>query len=96
MPPREEFEEAIREAIRMSYEIGYSPTRFEQMIEIDHPVEVGQRLVISGEFQHGIRELAKLGRLDLTIESIMLQSQFAQLFTQAELDAAKWRLHHVQ
>lgn len=96
MPLREQFESAIRAAIGASYELGYTPTRFEQMIEASHPVEVGKKLVLSGEMQHGIRELAKLGHLELTIESMMLEERFQPLFTQQELDVARWRLDQVQ
>ncbi|WP_394201411.1 hypothetical protein [Shewanella waksmanii] len=89
---RDRFEAAVRAAVRECYEIGYAPTRFEQMISVDHPVEVARKFVVSGDFQYGFRELLNMGRNDLTIESIMLQPAFSDLFTQQELDAATWRL----
>jgi hypothetical protein len=95
MSLRDEFEAEVRSAIGKCYELGYVPTRFEQMIESAHPVEVAKQLVVSGEFQHGIRELTKLGHQDLTIESLMQQERFSPLFTNAEVQAAVWRLANV-
>lgn len=89
---RDRFEAAVNAAIRECYEIGYAPTRFEQMINSEHPVEVARKFIVSGDFQYGFRELISLGRNDLTIESLMLQPDFSGLFTQQELDAATWRL----
>ena len=66
------------------------------MIEREHPVEVGKKLVLSGDLQHGIRELGKLGHLELTIESIMLEDEFQGLFSPQELDAARFRLEDVR
>ena len=92
---RDEFDEQVRSAIKRCYELGYKPSRFMQMIEEAHPVEVAKRLVVSGEFQHGIQELTKLGHQELTIEGIMKLEQFSTLFTPAELEAAAWRLANV-
>ncbi|MGQ2966372.1 hypothetical protein [Methylophilus sp.] len=95
MTLRDEFLAEIKSAVSKCYELGYAPTRFEQMIESNHPVEVAKKFVLSGEFQYGFKELNKLGKPELTIESIMLQPKFSSLFTFFELDAAKWRLANV-
>jgi len=42
--------------------------------------------------QTGFKELIARGRPELTMESIMLQPEFASLFKAAELAAARWRL----
>ena len=95
MSLRDQFEAEVRSAIGKCYDLGYVPSRFEQMIESAHPVEVAKKLVVSGEFQHGIRELTRLGHQELTIEGIMQQEQFSSLFTNAEVQAAAWRLANV-
>ena len=95
MSLRDEFEAEVRSAIDKCYDLGYIPSRFEQMIESAHPVEIAKQLVVSGEFQHGIREPTKLGHQELTIESIMQQERFSPLFTSAEVQAAAWRLANV-
>ncbi len=55
-------------------------------------VETAKRLIAAGEIQSGILRMAELGRLDITMERIMLEPEFAPLFTPGELDAARWRL----
>lgn len=92
MDIRDKFKARIQDSIRESYELGYSPTRFESMIQEKHPVEVAKKLVLSSEIQTGVKELKKLNRLDLTIESLMGLPEFKELFTPDELSAAKWRL----
>lgn len=95
MDARDEFRGAVLSTIERCMELDYNPRRLRQMIDERHPVEVAKHLVQSGDFQYGIRDLTKLGRQDLTIESIMLRKPFACLFTSEELAAAKWRLQGV-
>lgn len=75
-----------------STRLGYSPKRIRKMLETSHPVEVAKRLVVSGDFQEGFKSMISMGRPNLTVESIMLDDQFASLFTPEERVAAKWRL----
>ena len=51
-----------------------------------------KRLVASGEIQDGIRRIIEMGHPELSMESIMLEPQFASLFTAGELAAARGRL----
>ncbi|MGO3057326.1 hypothetical protein ACT3R7_14315 [Halomonas sp. AOP43-A1-21] len=94
MNSRDLFKATVMNAVKECYQIGYAPTRFETMIQEAHPVEVAKKFVISGEFQYGFKELLKLGRADLTIENIMLDKQFIELFGPQELEAAEWRLEN--
>ena len=57
---------------------------------------VAKQLVKSGDLQDGLKRLQKLGRLDLAMESIMLEAKFRPLFNAGELEAAKWRLEQVK
>lgn len=93
---RNEFSEAVRTAIEESIEIGYRPTFLIQMLENRHAVEVAKSLVVQSTIQDGFRRMHEHGRLDLTIESIMLEPRFASLFTEGELEAARWRLKQAQ
>ena len=95
MDIRQQFKAKIIDSIRESYEIGYAPTTFESMIQDTHPVEVAKKLILSGKIQTGVKELKKLGRLDLTVESLMGLPEFKELFSANELIAAKWRLQEV-
>src|SRR5207253_9942167 len=66
-------------------ELGYNPTVFVGLLERYGGVQTAKRLIAEGEIQYGFKRLAALGRLDLTME-------FASLFTEGELAAARWRL----
>lgn len=50
------------------------------------------KLVASGDMHDGFRQLISRNRAELTMESIMLEPQFAPMFTGAQLEAARWRL----
>lgn len=95
MNPEDEFERRLRESVRDSIPLGYNPTRFADMLDKQGGVGTARRLVASGELQDGLRQVIELGRPDLAMESIMLEPQFASLFTSGQLDAARWRLAQV-
>ncbi len=87
-----EFTSRLRDAVRQCYELGYHPTRFEQMLDTLGGVNLAKKLVLSGDLQDGLKTLAKLGRLDLSMEAMMQEDKFRLLFTKSELEAATWRL----
>ena len=87
-----EFSARLRDAIRKSHDLGYHPTRFEQMLDEQGALGLARKLIKSGEIQDGFKAVVKLGRKDLTMESIMLEPKFKSLFSPGELDAATWRL----
>lgn len=88
----QQFSAALRSAIRECYDLGYTPRRFEEMLDSSDAVTVAKRLVTSGDLQDGLKRIHSLGRLDLSMEQIMLDPKFAPLFTAEELQAASWRL----
>jgi hypothetical protein len=93
MDPLEiEFERRLRESIRESIELGYHPTRIAEMIDAHHGKNTAKLLVKSGEIQAGILRIVAMGHPELSVESIMLETQFAPLFSQEEWAAAQWRL----
>lgn len=92
----EEFSRRIYDVIAESIELGYHPHRFEEMLRANGAVRTAKKLVASGELQDGFKTLHKKGRLDLTMEHIMLDEAFRPLFTEAELEAARWRLDQVE
>jgi hypothetical protein len=90
-----EFSERLRDAILQSHGLGYHATRFEQMLNEQGALGLARKLVKSGELQEGLKEIVKLGRRDLSMESIMLEPKFNSIFSKAELEAATWRLSQV-
>jgi hypothetical protein len=87
-----EFSARLRDSIRQSHDLGYHPTRFEQMLDDQGALGLVRKLIKSGEIQDGFKAVVKLGRKDLTMESIMLEPQFKSLIAAGELEAATWRL----
>lgn len=90
-----EFAARLQDGIRQAYDLGYPPTRIENMLKESSASTVAKRLVASGDMHTGFKEMAKLGRKDLTVESIMLEEKFQPLFEKRELEAAKFRLSQV-
>ncbi len=88
----ERFEQRLRESVPVAIQLGYNPTVFVDLLERYRGVQTAKRLIAEGEIQYGFKRLAALGRLDLTMEQIMLEPEFASLFTEGELAAARWRL----
>jgi hypothetical protein len=91
-PVEAEFDQRLRDSIHESISLGYSPTRFMEMLNKWGGVGTAKRLVASGEIQDGIRRIVEMGHPELSMESIMLEPQFASLFSEGELQAARWRL----
>ena len=73
-------------------ECGYYATRYLQMVTNRGGLAAAQRLLASGEIPDGFVTLWKLGRLDLTVEALVLQPKYAPLFTEEEKNIARTRL----
>jgi hypothetical protein len=56
------------------------------------PLETANRLLHSKRPSEGFTALWQWGRLDLTVENVVLKSEFAQLFTDEDRDIARRRL----
>lgn len=92
-----EFNAQVQDAVQQCRALGYQPKTFERMLAA-HPnnaVEVARRLVTSGEIQDGPKRLKSLGRLDLSVEAIMLKEQFQELFDARVRSCAEWRLKNI-
>ena len=87
-----EFERRMRESIRQCVSLGYTPSRFTEMLNTLGALRTAKQLVVSGEIQEGLRRLVSMNRPDLAMESIMLEPEFESLFRAPELSAARWRL----
>ncbi len=92
MNPKELFQRRLEESIAESQRHGYNPTRIIDMLRSNTAVEVAKKLVLSGHIQSGLKKTVAESRAELAIESIMLDPEFATLFTSEELKAARWRL----
>jgi hypothetical protein len=71
-------------------EVGYNATRFLQMLGDHGGVETARRLL--PHMSDGFTHLWQRNRLDLTVESLILQPQWCDLFSDAERKIAHARL----
>lgn len=70
----------------------YRPSYFLQMLSNYGPAGTAIKLVTAAKFHEGFTKLWEFGRLDLTVEAIMLRSPYCQLFSEEVLDKASERL----
>ncbi len=75
---------------RAKDEVGYNANRFLQMLHDYGGVETARRLLPA--MSDGFTALYEHCRLDLTVEYLVLQPRWHQLFTDEERDTARRRL----
>lgn len=71
----------------------YNATRFLQMVSEQGGLAAAKSLLHSGGFSDGLVALYECGRLDITMEALVLQAPWSKLFTEEELSIAKDRLN---
>ena len=89
------FHDVLKNTMRECQRLRYNPTYAIQMIAESGPIGACKRLLDKPEVSEGFTRLWELGRLDLTVEAIVLRSEFASLFTDEELSVARQRLEQV-
>ena len=89
---RAAFETALLDAYERWKTIGYRATRFRQMLGRHGGVETARRLLALRGVSPGFERLRDEGRLQDTVEYILLRPEFALLFTAEEQAAARQRL----
>ena len=77
---------------RARKEANYTATYCLRMLADLGPLETARRLLHSPKPSEGFTALWERGRLDLTVENVVLQPQFADLFTEEDRDLARRRL----
>ena len=87
-----QFHVEMEGSYRAAVEIGYRATRFWGMV-IDHgALEAAKRLLRAPKEQSGLTQLWELGRLDLSVEALVLQERWDTLFSDDERQKARDRL----
>jgi len=86
-----DFSAALREIYDQCSALGYSPTGMLQMLERSGGVETARRLLALPPSE-GFGRIALMGRLDLAIESLVLQPRWEGMFTEEEKRVARHRL----
>ena len=90
---KKQFDEAMMNVYRTAKdECGYNATDFLQMLSRDRELITAKRLLAVGKHHSGFEKLGELGRLDITVECLVLNPKFRSLFDAEELDRARERL----
>ncbi|HEX7556465.1 MAG TPA: hypothetical protein VF338_07555 [Leptolinea sp.] len=71
---------------------GYNATRFLQMISNNGGLKTAKKLLATSEPSDGFTVLWEHGRLDLTVENLVLNPKYSELFAAEEFATAKMRL----
>ena len=90
---RAEFERGMKNIyVRAKNEAGYNAAFFLDMLSSLGGLGTARRLLAVSEVSSGFTALYERGRLDLTVEALVVQPQFAGLFSDHELEIAQQRL----
>jgi lactam utilization protein B len=88
-----QFDEAMMDVYRTAKsDCNYNATDFLQMLHRDRGLQTAKRLLASDGAQYGFTKLWECGRLDITVECLVLNKRFQGLFTEDELESARQRL----
>jgi hypothetical protein len=89
-----EFQQACEAAVDECRALGYVPTAWISMMRgPGGAASAARRLLVSGDVQSGFERLIRMGRTDLTVEQAVLDERWADLFSEAQREAAQWRLN---
>lgn len=88
---REFYREMLKIYRRALVETGYNATRFLQMLQSYGGVETAKKL-LSSKISEGYIALWERGRLDLTVEALILNEKWNPLFSDHEREVARERL----
>lgn len=70
----------------------YNATYFHRMVSEMGGLEAAKQLLSTDAPQYGFTKLWECGRLDISVEYLVLKDEFKSLFTKEELKTAKRRL----
>lgn len=93
MSLEELFDEAMRQVYRQAKEkAGYNATRFLQMLDEHGGLETARILLRSEQPSTGLFALWEAGHLDVSMEAVVTQPEWSELFTYDEVETARRRL----
>ncbi len=90
---RAAFEKAMKNVYLLARtEAGYDARYFVGMLSTYGGLGTAKRLLATTDASSGFTALYERGRLDLTVEALVIKPEFASLFTDDEIDIARERL----
>ena len=76
--------------------IGYTPSKFLQMLEQHGGLQTARKLINASTISYGYTKLWELKRLDLSVEAVVYEnSEWHPLFTMEELKKCRKRLSEI-
>jgi hypothetical protein len=78
--------------LRAKRECKYNAARFIQVVTNKGGVEAARALILKDGGTEGFAKLWELGRLDLSVEALVLRDEYRELFTNNEREACRKRL----
>lgn len=84
--------EMVQGAETLKREIGYNPTRFNQMVGDLGGPEAARQLLKGRDASDGFTTLWEAGRLEMSVEACALLPWYEELFSDAERATARRRL----
>lgn len=83
-----EFEQELVRAVEQQRLVcGWNPVRFLQGVSKHGAVKAVKQMVAQGKASESLERLAEQGRLDLSLEALMVKQQYGSLFTDEEVNA---------
>jgi hypothetical protein len=90
-----QFHDQMRRIYREASAFGYRPTYFLRMVEEYGGVMAARNLLRKG-ISDGLERLAREGRLDISMEALVLKEPWSELFSEEEKALARWALDTVE
>ena len=91
--PKQQFHDAMVQVyLRAKSECGYNATRFLQMVNEHGGYETACLLLHASNVSDGYNALWEHGRLDLSVEALIISERWSSVFTTEELQIARDRL----
>ena len=92
MSLEDEFHREMEAIYHVVASVDYRPTYFLRLVRRHGGVTAARRLLNAPEAQTGLTKLWELERLDISVETLMLQERWNQLLSDAERQTARERL----
>jgi|GEM_PF-215768 len=89
MRKNEAFTQLLRDAVLQAERLGYRPNQFKRMLEQHGGFETVRRVLATGKPSDGFTRLWELGRLDLTCEALIVETEWRKYFDPALLARAE-------
>ena len=88
----EQFHHAMIGVFENAVDHGYIPTRFKEMVDQHGGCKAAKRLLAEPVIQSGLMRLCELNCLGQSMEGLVLQTRFHELFTDEERAEARRRM----